>query len=299
MRDILASLHAVSETDVPVLFVGESGTGKRLLARHVHEKSPRRKGPFVTVDCGALPRDLLHSELFGHERGAFAWAYAQRRGHIELAQGGTLFLDTLTELPLTLQANLASYLEDGTMRRLGGNERIAPNCRVLAASEEDPALLMRDSTLKRELHLRFLLMKVPPLRERKDDIPPLIDLFLREYTEKYRKPVNGLAPEAHQLLVRHDYPGNVRELEAMVEKAFVLARGNSLSLDDFPILGARREQRADKGMREVVQTTEKSMVLEALVGAAWVQTKAADALGISERMLRYKMKKLGITREVV
>ena len=297
MRQILANLRAVADTDVPVLFVGESGTGKRLLARYVHEESQRRKGRFVAVDCGGLPRDLLHSELFGHERGAFIGAYELRKGQLELAQGGSLFLDTITELLPTLQVRLASFMEEGTIQRLGGNERITIGCRVLAASQVDPSRGAGHADLKPELYLRFLVVNVPPLRQRKNDLPTLITTFLSRYTEKYKKPITGLTPEAQRLLVTYDYPGNIRELESLIEKAVVLTTTDRLSYNDFPILGARIEPVADKGMKEVVHATERTMVLEALIGANWVQTKAAATIGISERMLRYKMKKLGIRKE--
>lgn len=297
MRRILANLRAVAATDVPVLFVGESGTGKRLLARHVHNESPRRTGRFVAVDCGGLPSDLLHSELFGHERGAFTGAYETRKGQIELTHGGSLFLDAITELPQTLQARLASFLEEGTVQRLGGNEQIPISSRVLAASQIDPRRVTGSAVLKPELCLHFLVVNVPPLRQRKDDIPILIDIFLKKYTAKYKKLPMRLTPEAQRLLVSHDYPGNVRELETLIEKAVVMAVADRLSPEDFPILETRTDAAGDRGMREVVHTTERTMVIDALIGANWVQTRAAGILGISERMLRYKMKKLGINRE--
>lgn len=297
MQRVLTDLRTAAITDAPILLVGENGTGKKLLARYIHKESPRRNGPFASVHCGGIPKDLLHSELFGHERGAFTGAHAQRRGKIELAQGGTLFLDAISELPTSLQTALASYLAEGIIQRLGGNEQIAVSSRILAASHEQPGLKPREGELKRELFYRFVLIEVPPLRERKDDIPALISFFLNKFSEKYRKPVSGVTQEARELLLKYDYPGNVRELETLVEKAVVLTQNAYISSEHFPIAVATGTLTPDMGMKKVVMTTERAMILEALVRAGWVQTRAASALGISERMLRYKMKKLGIHKE--
>jgi len=294
MRRILADLDTVAPTDMPVLFVGESGVGKRALARYTHHRSSRKGGRFTAAECGALPKDLWHSELLGHERGAFTGAHEQRKGLLELSHGGTLFLDTITELPPMLQLQLAYFLEEGTIRRLGGSERIGVSVRVLAAAQSS-GYEGGKLGLKPELQLRFFLMEVPPLRERKEDIPELVDIFLRRYAERYAKPVDGLTADAYRLLTEYDYPGNVLELEALIEKAVILSQTDRLSPEDFRIRGAAQAA-AEKGMREVVETTEKAMILEALIASDWVQTRAAHAVGISERMLRYKMKKLGIAK---
>jgi two-component system, NtrC family, response regulator AtoC len=297
MREVLANIRAIAATDVPVLLVGESGTGKKLLARYIHELGTRSTGPFISVDCGAFPRELLHSEIFGHERGAFTGAYTQRRGRLELAHGGSLFLNMITDLPSSLQPGLASFLENGTIQRLGGHATLAVNSRILAASPGHLGQNTSVGSLRPELYLRFLVVGLPPLRNRKEDIPTLTGLFLKKYTAKHKRPVRGLLGEAQELLVKYNYPGNVRELEVLVEKAVVLATKDYLSCNDFPIPTTRGEATAGGGMRELVHEKERTAILEALVRANWVQTKAAVTLGISERMLRYKMKKFGITRQ--
>jgi two-component system NtrC family response regulator len=282
-----------------ILIRGESGTGKEVLARAIHYASPRAKGPLVPVNVAALPDTLIESELFGHERGAFTGADRERRGRFELADGGTLFLDEIGDLPRGAQVKLLRVLQEQTFERLGGTRTLKVDVRVIAATNRDLAALIRSGEFREDLFYRLNVVSVelPPLRERREDIPLLVDLFVRRFESEAAVATEGVSREAMDLLVKYDYPGNVRELENLVHRAVVLARGKILTSADFPIHVGRlrtEETSEPKSFVERVSEFERALILEALQRADGVQTRAARQLGMSERHLRYKLKKYGL-----
>ena len=300
MQEALSLVHRVAGSDATVLIQGESGTGKELIAKAIHYASPRASGPLVKVNCAALPESLLESELFGHEKGAFTGALASRQGRFELAHGGTLFLDEVGDLPLHLQVKLLRVLQEREFERVGSSRPIAVDVRLIAATHRDLAAGMKAGQFRDDLYYRLnvVTIVVPPLRERREDIPPLIDHFVRKFAEANRKPLAGLTPAARDLLLRYDYPGNVRELENLIERAVVLTRDDVIGPADLPLTlqDATTEVAEPAGLSAAVEALERRLIREALAGAAGVQTRAAEAMGISERVLRYKLKKYGLAK---
>jgi two-component system NtrC family response regulator len=298
MQEVLSLVHRVAGSDATVLIQGESGTGKELIARAIHYASPRAPRPLVKVNCAALPETLLESELFGHEKGAFTGATAARQGRFELAHGGTLFLDEIGDLPLHLQVKLLRVLQEREFERVGSGRPIAVDVRLIAATHRDLAALVKGGEFRDDLYYRInvVTIVVPPLRERREDIPPLIDHFVRKFAETNRKRIAGLTREARELLLRYDYPGNVRELENLIERAVVLTRDDVIGAADLPL--TLQEPVADTaeaaGLTTAVEALERRMIREALAQADGVQTRAAETLAISERVLRYKLKKYGL-----
>jgi DNA-binding NtrC family response regulator len=301
MHQVMSLVVRVARTDSTCLIQGESGTGKEIIANLIHELSERKDNPHIKVNCSAIPETLLESELFGHERGSFTGAYQRKIGKFELAHKGTIFLDEIGDIPLVLQPKLLRVLQEREIERVGGLRPVKVDVRIISATNKNLDEEVKAGRFREDLFYRLnvVTVTIPPLRERKDDIPLLLGFFLKRYTQKHKKPVSGFTREARDLLIKYDYAGNVRELENMVERAVVLTRGEYLSREDFPMFATGERPVVDVGMRQVVETTEKKMITEALVGTNWVQTRAASALGISERMLRYKMKKLGISKEGV
>ena len=299
MHQVMSLVVRVAKTDSTCLIEGESGTGKEVIADLIHGLSERNANPFVKVNCSAIPETLLESELYGHERGAFTGAYQRKVGKFELAHKGTIFLDEIGDVPLLLQPKLLRVLQEKEIERIGGLRPIKVDVRIVSATNKNLGEEVRSGRFREDLFYRLnvVTVTIPPLRERKDDIPLLLDFFLKKYAERHKKPVRGFTREVRDLLIKHDYPGNVRELENMVERALVLTRGEYLSREDFPMFATDEKPVAEGGMKQIVETAERKMILEALVSAGWVQTKAASTLRISERMLRYKMKKLGVSRE--
>ena len=228
MQHILAKLRKIAKTNLPILLVGECGTETKLLARYIHQESPYRKGPFVAVDCAAMRKELLENELFGYEKGAFTGAYVPRKGRIELAQGGSLFLDDVPKLPLSQQARLASFLEEGVIKRLGANDSISLDARVLAASEGQLRETVREGKFRRALYDSFVVMDVPPLRERKDDIPLLSIHFLKTLSLLKSKKIDEMDELAMRLLTNYDYPGNVKELINIIRSAVIVESTNHI-----------------------------------------------------------------------
>jgi two-component system NtrC family response regulator len=300
MQEVLALAKRVAPSDATVLIRGESGTGKELIARAIHFNSPRASGPLVNLNCAALPEQLLESELFGHEKGAFTGAVAQRKGRFEQADGGSIFLDEIGDLSPALQVKLLRVLQEREFERVGGNRTLTVNVRVLAATHRDLERAMREGTFRDDLYYRLnvVTVQIPPLRERREDIPLLLDHFLRKFAEKNRRDVNGLTASARDALLKYDYPGNVRELENIVERAVLLCRGRVIDLEDLPAT-ARPGQRSageplPKDLPGVLADIERQAIESALQRSGGVQTQAAAALGIGERVLRYKMKKYGL-----
>jgi DNA-binding NtrC family response regulator len=300
MQEVLALSKRVAPSDATVLIRGESGTGKELIARAIHFNSPRAGGPLVSLNCAALPEQLLESELFGHEKGAFTGAVAQRKGRFEQADRGSIFLDEIGDLSPALQVKLLRVLQEREFERVGGNRTLTVDVRILAATHRDLERAMREGTFRNDLYYRLnvVTIQIPPLRERREDIALLLVHFLRKFAEKNRRDVTGLTADARDALLKYDFPGNVRELENIVERAVLLCRGRVIDLEDLPAT-VRPGQRGageslPKDLPGVLADIERQAIQSALERTGGVQTQAADALGISERVLRYKMKKYGL-----
>ena len=298
MQEVLSLVRRVAPSDATVLIRGESGTGKELIARAIHHASPRAAGPLVAVNCAALPEGLLESELFGHERGAFTGAAATRKGRFELADGGSLFLDEIGDLPLHLQVKLLRVLQERRFERVGGVRTVSVDVRVLAATHRNLEALVREGRFRDDLYYRInvVTLLLPPLRERREDLPPLMYHFLTRFAEKNGKTIRGLTREARDALLRYDYPGNVRELENLIERAVVLTRDEVIGKSDLPLSLDEQapEGEAPAGLVAAVEGLERRMIRDALSRAGGVQTRAAELLGISERVLRYKLRKYGL-----
>ncbi len=303
MSALINMAARVAASRATVLLQGESGTGKELLARLIHQLSPRASRRIIAVNCGALHENLLESELFGHEKGAFTGATARRIGRFEEADGGTLFLDEIGELSPAVQVKLLRFLQEHEFQRLGGNQTLRSDVRVISATNRDLEQRVKEGAFREDLFYRLnvVVMSIPPLRERKEDIPSLIDHFLKRYAEENGKEIAGLSSEAQDVLLKYDYPGNVRELENIIERAVVIARDAVVALEDLPfretafLEEAAGGKKADDGLlKGSIEDLEKRLISEAMEKAGDHQTRAAELLGISERMLRYKLKKYGL-----
>ncbi|MBI5095290.1 MAG: sigma-54-dependent Fis family transcriptional regulator [Candidatus Hydrogenedentes bacterium] len=289
-RQIFEQARRVAESKATVLILGESGAGKEILAQFIHACSSRSGTPLITVDCGTLPKDLIESELFGHEKGAFTGAETQRKGRFEQADGGTLFLDEIGELPLALQPALLRVLESGEFRRVGGSQQLRADVRIIAATNRDLEKNAREGRFREDLFYRLNVFPIvaPPLRERRDDILPLAECFLRDRKQR-------LSPAAERLLVNYAWPGNLRELRNALERASILANGSLIIPSDLPqqIQAAPAEPEpvpAAANMREV----QRRAILEALEKTGGNKTRAATLLGISRRNLIYKLRDYGL-----
>ena len=301
MSALINMAGRVAASRATVLLQGESGTGKELLARLIHHLSPRAARRIIAVNCGALHENLLESELFGHEKGAFTGATARRIGRFEEADGGTLFLDEIGELSPQVQVKLLRFLQEHEFQRLGGNQTLCTDVRVISATNSDLEQRVKAGAFREDLFYRLnvVLMSLPPLRERKEDIPILINHFLKRYAEENGKEIAGLSSEAQDVLLKYDYPGNVRELENIIERAVVIAREDVISVEDLPFSESMEEttesRKAEEGLlRGSIEELEKKLIVEAMEKAGEHQSRAAELLGISERMLRYKLKKYGL-----
>jgi len=305
MLDVFKMIGKVAETDSTVLICGESGTGKELVAEAVHSYSQRKDKPFVVVNCAALPEALLESELFGHERGAFTGAVARKAGRFEAAEGGTIFLDEIGELTPNLQAKLLRVLQEHTFERIGGTETIRGDFRVLAATNRDLEACVREKVFREDLFYRLnvVCISVPPLRERRSDIVLLAEHFLRGFSEENSLPAVGFSDDAILMLQTHSYPGNVRELENMVERAVLMARGRVLMPCHFPGSGGGPRGEGENGIaaelaglpfHKAVAALEKRLIENALKEAGGNKTEAANLLQINRRLLYNKMVEHGI-----
>lgn len=291
----------VATSDSTVLLCGESGTGKELAARTIHFSSARQRGPFVKVDCGALPENLVESELFGYEKGAFTGAAGTKKGKLEEAEGGSVFLDEIGNLPLVSQAKLLRFLQERVVERLGSNRSRAVDVRVIAATNEDLEKRIRDGKFRQDLYFRLNVLPIylPPLRERKEDIVPLVRFFIEEKVAE-GAPRLELSRGAWRLLNHYPFPGNVRELQNIIERLYVLKESPDVTEDDLAeilpsaALSAEAPGEISEDLPAKKECLEKEMIVQALRETASVKTKAAKKLGISERMLRYKIKKYGI-----
>jgi len=297
MQEVFTAIRKVAVSDAPVLIMGESGTGKELVARSIHRQSARNKGPFVAINCGAIPETLLESELFGHERGAFTGAHMQRKGRIETAQGGTLLLDEIGELPLPLQVKLLRFLQEHQIERVGGREGIAVDVRVIAATNTDLQRAMAEGSFREDLYyrLRVVVIAVPPLREREGDILLLATALLQGYTAEGRKKIMGFTTQTLRTLETYSWPGNVRELENRIKRAVIMAEGPNVTPADLELASpnARHEGRR---LWEAREALERDLVQRALARNKGKVTQAAADLGVSRPTLYELMEKLGIAR---
>jgi two-component system NtrC family response regulator len=299
MANLVNMAGRVAASRATVLIQGESGTGKELLARLIHNLSPRSEKPMIAVNCGAIPETLLEAELFGHEKGAFTGATGRRIGRFEEADGSTLFLDEVGEIPPPVQVKLLRFLQEREFQRLGGNQTIRADVRVISATNRDLEARIREGAFREDLFYRLnvVVMSIPPLRERKADIPLLTEHFLKRYARENGKAIDGLSREAKDLLLKYDYPGNVRELENIIERAVVISRGPVISVEDLPFqerAPGNGTERSGSLMKDSVEALEQRLIEDAMRQVNNNQSRAADLLGISERMLRYKLKKYGL-----
>ena len=297
MQRIFTMIRRVAPSDVPVLITGESGTGKGMVARAIHRYSNRQAAPFVSINCGAIPENLLESELFGHEKGSFTGAHMQRKGRIESAYGGVLFLDEIGELPLALQVKLLHVLQEQRIVRVGGREEIAVNARVIAATNRDLGLAIQEGTFREDLYYRLQVVTilVPPLRERGQDIVLLANNMLRLYEKELRKKIAGFTPQAIKAIEGHHWPGNVRELENRIKRAVVMAEGVRITPEDLEItkVGTKGGNQSLKDARESI---EKECIQRTLAKHRGNISKAATELGISRPTLHGLLIKYSIER---
>ena len=306
MQEVFRKIEQLAVRDTTVLITGESGTGKELVAREIHERSPRAKGPFVALNCSAIPETLIESELFGHERGAFTHAVEKRLGHFELADGGTLFLDEIGELGLSVQVKLLRFLQEHEFYRVGRSKPIKVDVRVVAATNKSLETAVRDGKMRQDLYYRINVVNIemPPLRERKEDIPALVTHFVNRLAPLYGNRQVTVAPDALAALAEYAWPGNVRELENVTESILALSNVSEIRANHLP---ARLRQSAGGGdakesvlgggiaFEEAERQFEMDLIMKALQKTGYVQTRAAELLGISRRILKYKMDKLGIS----
>jgi len=292
MQRVFTMIRRVAASDVPVLITGESGTGKGLIARAIHRHSLRKAGPFIAINCDAIPDNLLESELFGHEKGAFAGAHVQRKGRIELAQGGTLFLDKVGELSLALQVKLLHFLEEQRIDRIGGREEFTVDARVIAATSRDLGEAIQDGGSRKDLfdRLQVVTICVPPLRDRREDIKALAQAMLQEFARQFKKHVTGFNRQALKALEDYEWPGNVRELENRIKRAVVMAEGLRVTPKDLE-LTAHATMSESLTLREVQESMEKDIIQRALLGQNWNISRAAQKLAVSRPTLYDMMKK--------
>lgn len=301
---VIKSIKKVADTDATVLLLGESGTGKELIARTIHYQSRRAKKPFVAVNCAALPENLLESELFGAEKGAYTSSTSRREGRFEAAEGGSIFLDEIGELPISVQAKILRVLEERTFERVGSSKPIKADVRIIAATNRDLAKEARDGRFREDLYWRLNVVPVllPPLRERKLDIPLLIDYYANKFRAMYRKKT-GISDDAIQAFVNYTWPGNVRELANMLERLIIMTDKNVLDADDLPYsLTASDQPPQDRfvsmdnmSLESEVINIERERIARAMRENGFVQNRAAKALGITPRQLGYKIKKYNIS----
>jgi len=300
MQAVFSTMRKIASSDAAVLVQGESGTGKELVARAIHAMSLRKKGPFVPINCSAIPETLLEPELFGHERGSFTGAHAQVQGKVEYAQDGTLFLDEIGELPLSLQVKLLRFLQDKTIQRVGGREDISVNTRILAATNKDLVKELESGKFREDLYYRLgvVLIKVPPLRERNGDIPVLATFFLKRYCDLYNKRVRGFNSSALESMETYTWPGNIRELENKIQRAVLLSEGPLIESHDLgfdaKLTTQRKVNSVIRTLREAKEGVEKEMVVFSLEKNAGNIAKSAEELGISRPTLYDLMKKYGL-----
>jgi two-component system response regulator HydG len=304
MKKVMGEVRRVAAGETTVHISGESGTGKELVARALHDQSPRKDGPFVTVSCAALAETLLESELFGHERGSFTGAVKRKIGRFELADHGTLFLDEIGEIPPSVQVKLLRVLQERAFDRVGGEETIKVDVRLVSATNRDLKAMVDAGRFREDLYYRLHVFAIhlPPLRERPGDIPLLAAHFLAKLRGRVGRPVRGFSADAQQILARHRWPGNVRELENAVEQALVFAEGEEIRPEDLPAFlkspppSALPVPTGDRSLTDILEDLEKQLILSAYEKARGVKTETARLLGIKTSALYYKLEKYGIVK---
>jgi DNA-binding NtrC family response regulator len=297
MRQIYTTIEQVAGSAVSVLITGESGTGKEVVANTIHQLSPRAARPFVAINCSAIPESLMESELFGHERGAFTGAISRREGCFELANSGTLFLDEIAEMPVMLQAKLLRVLEDRKVRRLGGGKEVPVDVRVLAATNKDPHEAVRRTELREDLlyRLNVIHVKLPPLRERREDLPLLVEFMIKELSDRHGRSARIVSPEVLEIFARHFWPGNVRELRNVIEHAVVVCEGQRIEKQHLPpaMFDGRQMKQEDSISLPIpisLDEAERQLILKTLIKTNNNKTRAADLLAISLKTLHNKLK---------
>jgi two-component system response regulator PilR (NtrC family) len=304
-------LEKVAPTRTNILITGESGTGKELVARAIHYNNPRKEKPFVTLNCGAIPESLIESELFGHVKGAFTDAIATKKGLFEVADEGTILLDEISELPLLMQVKLLRVLQDKEFKRVGSTEDIRVDVRIISATNKDLEEAVREKRFREDLFYRLnvIQIKLPSLRERKEDIPLLTMHFLKRYSEELNKNISTISPEALRILVNYDFPGNVRELQNIIERAVALESGQGLTAQN---LSSYLDQQISTkkvpidleipsegiDLEKVVEDLERTLLLKALDKTKGIKKKAAELLHINFRSMRYRLEKYGLDQGV-
>jgi two-component system, NtrC family, response regulator AtoC len=304
IQRVLETVASVADADANVLILGESGTGKELIANALHERSSRKDGPWIKINCAALPKDLIESELFGHTKGSFTGATTEKIGLLEEAHKGSLLLDEITEMPVDLQAKLLRVLEERVVRRLGGAKSIAVDFRLISSSNRPPEQAVKEGHLRQDLYFRIntVTIVVPPLRERREDIPILVRAFLDRYRSKHARTIEEIEPEAYRRMLSYPWPGNVRELQHAIERAVLVARGREITLADLPetvqhasgeagVAGAIAPSEVPSGSLEEI---ERASILKALDSTRWNKQAAAALLGLRRPTLYSKMRKHNI-----
>jgi DNA-binding NtrC family response regulator len=298
MEDLMSLIFRASKSDANVLITGESGTGKELIAGAIHNLSDRNEELFVTAHIASLAESLVESELFGHEKGAFTGADKRRIGKFEFASGGTIFLDEIGELPNSVQVKLLRVIEEKKITRIGSNEEIPIDIRLICATNRDIEKEVEKGYFREDLYYRLnvIRIQIPPLRRRKEDIPLLVSHFIKTQGKKEKKDVKGITNEAMKKILKYDFPGNVRELENMIKRAIVFSRGDYLTDEDISVPVDKKLKYGGR-LNDGVENLERGMITEALKKHDWNQSKAAEELGISERTIRYKIKKYNIDKQ--
>jgi len=307
MLELYDLLEKVAPTKTNILITGESGTGKELVAKAIHYNSPRKDKPFVTLNCGAIPESLIESELFGHMRGAFTDAISTKKGLFEVADEGTIFLDEISELPLMMQVKLLRVLQDREFKRVGGTEDIRVDVRIISATNKDLEGAVREKQFREDLFYRLnvIQIRIPSLRERKEDIPSLTGHFLKKYSEELGKQISQVSPEALRTLVQYDYPGNVRELQNIIERAVALETSQELTVqnlssyieEQLPIKKRPLDLEIPSegvDLEKIVEDVERTLLLKALDRTKGIKKKAAELLHINFRSMRYRLEKYGL-----
>jgi two-component system NtrC family response regulator len=296
MLKVCRTVEKVAPTDVTTLLLGESGTGKELIARALHDLSARVKGPFVAINCAAIPDTLLESELFGYEKGAFTGAAKQTRGKIEYASGGTLFLDEVGDLPMTLQVKLLRFLQERVIERLGGRQEIPVDVRVVCATHQDLPFLVKEGRFREDLYYRIseITIRIPPLREREGDALLLARMFLDQFSEEHRRNLRGYTPDAVSAIESYEWPGNVRELENRVKRAVILADGNRITAEELELAESAAGSVLKLNLRDVREAAERAAVQRAMSLFNGNVSQAAEALGVSRPTFYDLMNKYGL-----
>ncbi len=305
INNVISTIQVISASRANILITGESGTGKELVASAIHSSSPRRDSPLIAINCAALPADLIENELFGHESGAFTGAVSREIGKVEMADGGTLFLDEIGEMSLAMQIKLLRFMQERVFFRIGGKNQIESDCRIIAATNRDLEEEIELGRFREDFYYRLnvIQMRIPPLRERKEDIPLLVKYFLDKYSAENKKFIRGIDAVALEALIQYEWPGNIRELENIIERAVVLSRHDTIVLEDLPnklkknFLASTGEVQPPEEKDNLslsgmtLSEIERVAVVKSLKAEDWNQTRAAKRLGITRRQLRTKMEK--------